>query len=76
VREVPVGAEGIRLGQLLKLADVVDTGGAARSLLADGRVRVNGAAETRRGAQLRPGDVVEVADQALTLVAAAGSAGG
>jgi ribosome-associated protein len=68
VREVTVGADGIRLGQLLKLADVVDTGGAARALLGDGRVRVNGAAESRRGAQLKAGDVVEVDGDALQLV--------
>jgi ribosome-associated protein len=68
VREVPVGEEGIRLGQLLKLADVVDTGGAARALLGTGRVTVNGVAESRRGARLRPGDVVDAAGEQLRLV--------
>jgi ribosome-associated protein len=71
VREVAIGVDGIRLGQLLKLADLVDTGGAARALLGAGRVRVNGAAETRRGAQLKPGDVVQVGDESLRIVAAA-----
>ena len=55
---VDVGADGIRLGQLLKLVGVVDTGGAARELLESGHVRVNGETESRRGRQLRPGDVV------------------
>ncbi|MGZ4617049.1 MAG: RNA-binding S4 domain-containing protein, partial [Actinomycetes bacterium] len=55
VQEISVGPEGIRLGQLLKLADLVDSGGEVRPLLAEGRVRVNGEVETRRGAQLRPG---------------------
>ncbi|WP_338068830.1 RNA-binding S4 domain-containing protein [Cellulomonas endophytica] len=50
----------IRLGQLLKLDGVVESGGDARALLADDAVRVNGEVETRRGRQLRPGDVVEV----------------
>jgi ribosome-associated protein len=68
VREVAVGEEGIRLGQLLKLADVVDTGGAARALLGAGRVTVNGVAESRRGARLRPGDVVDAAGEQLRLV--------
>lgn len=68
MREVPVGEEGIRLGQLLKLADVVDTGGAARALLGTGRVTVNGVAESRRGARLRPGDVVDAAGEQLRLV--------
>lgn len=58
VQQIEVGEAGIRLGQLLKLAGLVDSGGEAKTVLADGRVTVNGAAETRRGAQLHPGDVV------------------
>lgn len=60
--DVEVGAGGIRLGQLLKLTGLVDSGGAARALLAAGTVLVNGAVETRRGRQLGPGDLVEVVD--------------
>lgn len=55
-----MGEDGIRLGQLLKLAGLVESGGEAKSVLADGRVTVNGTVETRRGAQLRPGDVVHL----------------
>jgi ribosome-associated protein len=64
---VEVGADGIRLGQLLKLVGVVDTGGAARELLEGGDVRVNGEAESRRGRQLRPGDVVTAGGRELRL---------
>ena len=53
-----MGEAGIRLGQLLKLAGLVESGGEAKTLLAEGRVKVNGVVETRRGAQLHPGDVV------------------
>jgi ribosome-associated protein len=60
VPEVPVGDDGIRLGQFLKLADLVDAGSDAKPLLADGDVRVNGEVETRRGRRLAPGDVVVV----------------
>ena len=55
---IEVGEAGIRLGQLLKLASAVDSGGEVKMLLAEGRVTVNGAVETRRGAQLKPGDVI------------------
>ena len=55
-----MGDAGIRLGQLLKLAGLVETGGEAKVVLAEGRVTVNGAVETRRGAQLHPGDIVHV----------------
>ena len=57
-RDVPIRDESIRLGQFLKLADLVDTGGDAKPLLAAGEVRVNGEVETRRGRRLVAGDVV------------------
>jgi ribosome-associated protein len=57
---IEVGDAGIRLGQLLKLAGLVDSGGEAKQALLDGTVTVNGLVETRRGAQLRPGDVIHV----------------
>lgn len=63
IRDLPVGAQGIRLGQLLKLTGVADTGGGAKQLLSDGLVSVNGHPETRRGAQLSPGDIVSCGDQ-------------
>ena len=60
VPEVAIRDDGIRLGQFLKLADLVDTGADVKPLLADGDVRVNGEVETRRGRQLAPGDLVTV----------------
>jgi ribosome-associated protein len=53
--------DSIKLGQFLKLADLVDSGADAKGLLARGLVRVNGDVETRRGRQLAAGDVVECA---------------
>lgn len=58
---VPIRDGSIRLGQFLKLADLVDTGADAKGVLAEGLVRVNGDVETRRGRQLVAGDVVELA---------------
>ena len=58
---VPLRDESIRLGQFLKLADLVDTGADAKGLLSSGLVRVNGEVEARRGRQLVAGDVVECA---------------
>ena len=64
VREVPIRDESIRLGQFLKLADLVDTGSDAKPLLQQGLVFVNGELETRRGRQLVKGDVVSLGDAA------------
>jgi ribosome-associated protein len=58
--DVAIRDESIRLGQFLKLADLVETGAEAKPLVAEGAVQVNGEVETRRGRQLVKGDVVEV----------------
>ncbi|KXA65765.1 S4 domain protein [Cutibacterium avidum] len=57
----------IRLGQYLKFANLADTGGQARELIASGKVTVNGEAETRRGRQLHPGDEVTVTSGGQTV---------
>ena len=58
--DVPISDESIRLGQFLKLANLVETGADAKPAVQEGLVRVNGEVETRRGRQLRRGDVVEL----------------
>ena len=58
---------GITLGQALKAANLVGSGGEAKILVQTGEVRVNGEVETRRGRQLREGDVVEVGDERLEI---------
>jgi len=60
VDDVPIRDESIRLGQFLKLANLIDTGSDAKELMIQGLVSVNGEVETRRGRQLVPGDVVEL----------------
>lgn len=66
--EVPIRGNMIRLGQLLKLADVVSDGGEAKALLSEGLVSVNGELEDRRGRQLHPGDVVLAGEDELRIV--------
>lgn len=53
------------LGQALKAADLVGSGGEAKVVIQAGEVRVNGEVETRRGRKLEKGDVVEVGDERL-----------
>jgi ribosome-associated protein len=66
-QEIQITGDTIRLGQLLKLADVVDSGSDAKPLLAAGSVSVNGAVEERRGRQLHPGDVISVEGRELLI---------
>ena len=58
---------GITLGQALKAANLVGSGGEAKVLIQTGEVLVNGEVETRRGRQLREGDVVEVGEERLEI---------
>lgn len=66
--EIPIRGEAIRLGQLLKLAGVIDSGSEARALLATEPALVNGQPEPRRGRQLRPGDRVQLLEHDLLVV--------
>ena len=61
--EIPIRDETIRLGQLLKLAGVGDDGAQARELIENGEV------DTRRGRQVRPGDVVTFEAETLNVTA-------
>jgi ribosome-associated protein len=65
MRDVEIRGYVIRLGQLLKLAGLADSGTDAKAMLAEGLVTVNGEREERRGRQLHPGDVVVVGDESV-----------
>lgn len=57
---VTIHTEFIKLGQLLKLANLVGQGSDAKLLITNGEVFVNGQVELQRGKKIHPGDVVEV----------------
>ncbi len=63
MRDVEIRGDMIRLGQLLKLAGMVGSGGEVKALVAGGDVTVNGEPEARRGRQLHAGDVIAVAGE-------------
>ncbi|HST55057.1 MAG TPA: RNA-binding S4 domain-containing protein [Solirubrobacteraceae bacterium] len=68
-QEIPIRGDMIRLGQLLKLADVVDSGSEVKAFLAAEPVLVNGERDARRGRQLHPGDSVRVGKHDLRVIA-------
>lgn len=68
--EVPIRDDSIRLGQLLKLAGLVDDGATAREAIERGLVAVNGEVDTRRGRQVHPGDVVTVQGETVRVTVA------
>jgi len=62
---VEIREESIRLGQLLKLADLVDNGAEVKPLLMKGMVFVNGEMEIRRGRTLLKGDIVTLGEDSV-----------
>ena len=68
MREIHIRGDMIRLGQLLKLADIAGGGGDIKAILEDG-VLVNGQPEARRGRQLHDSDQVDAVGETLRVVA-------
>ncbi|MEW1806946.1 RNA-binding S4 domain-containing protein [Pseudarthrobacter sp. NPDC080039] len=69
IDDVPIRDSMIRLGQLLKLANLVEDGVEAAELIRNGLVNVNGEIDDRRGRQLHNGDTVTVNGQTVRVVA-------
>ncbi|MHB1115343.1 RNA-binding S4 domain-containing protein [Sideroxydans sp.] len=61
--------EFIALNDLLKLTGVSDSGGAAKALVADGAVSVDGQVESRKTAKIRAGQVVALTGVRIRVVA-------
>ena len=70
MREIQIreGEEFIKLGQLLKKADMVSSGVDAKLLIQDGEVLVNGETEVRRGRKLYDGDEVTFSGETVKII--------
>ncbi|AQQ14082.1 ribosome-associated protein [Corynebacterium glaucum] len=66
--EVPIAGESIKLGQFLKLANLAESGGHAKELIAEGEVQVDGEVVSSRGFSLGDGARVTVGDTSATVV--------
>ena len=60
VEIVKINSEFITLGQLLKLENIVESGGMAKTFLADYKILINEQQDQRRGRKLYSGDVVQI----------------
>ena len=67
MENIIITTEFIKLQDLLKFANVVSTGGEAKIIIQEGEVKVNGEVCTMRGKKIRPGDVVDLGGQLLTV---------
>ena len=66
---IQISDDYIKLGQALKLANLVSSGVEAKIVIQDGLVKVNGEVDTRRGRKLYPQDVFEFEGQQATVLA-------
>ena len=67
MKTITITTEFIKLQDLLKFANLVETGGEAKELIQGGEVQGNGETCTMRGKKIRPGDVVAFDGQKLTV---------
>ena len=65
--EITITTEFIKLQDLLKLANLVGTGGEAKIVIQEGEVSVNGEVCTMRGKKIRPGDTIVYNGEELTV---------
>ena len=61
--EIVINTDYITLGQFLKLADIIQSGGEAKSFLAQNQVEIDGISDSRRGRKLRGGEVIQILGQ-------------
>ena len=67
MENIIITTEFIKLQDLLKFANLVSTGGEAKIIIQEGEGKVNGEVCTMRGKKIRPGDLVELGGQQLTV---------
>ena len=70
MEKTEIRTEFIKLDSLLKFSGLTGTGGEAKFVIEEGRVKVNGEVCTQRGKKVRPGDTVEFAGTQLQITKA------
>lgn len=66
--KIAINTEFIRLDSLLKFAGLTETGGNAKLIIAEERIKVNGEICSQRGKKIRSGDTVEIDELGIKLV--------
>jgi ribosome-associated protein len=68
IRVVEIGEESIELYKILKFENMVQTGGEAKFVIAEGLVRVNGEVETRKSKKILSGDIIEFQEEKILII--------
>lgn len=59
MEEITINTETINLDQFLKWAEIVTTGGQAKQIIQEGKIKVNQEVEKQRSSSLNDGDIIE-----------------
>lgn len=65
--KIKINTDFIKLDSLLKYAGITETGGIAKEVIAEERIKVNGEVCTARGKKIRPGDLIDIDELSLRL---------
>jgi len=68
MKKIKICDDFIKLGQLLKLAGLVSSGVEAKIVIQEGKVKINGEIDTRRGKKVYPQDIIEYKGQQVTVI--------
>ena len=68
MRVVEIEEEPIELYKILKFESMVQSGGEAKFVIAEGLVRVNGEVETRKSKKIIAGDIIEFGEEKIQIV--------
>lgn len=60
IKEIKIRDEFITLGQFIKVADLISSGGEAKFFLLNNEVKINEELDSRRGRKLHKGDIVMI----------------
>ena len=68
MRVVEIEEEPIELYKILKFESMVQSGGEAKFVIAEGLVRVNGEVETRKSKKIFSGDIIEFEEEKIRII--------
>ena len=68
MEEILINTPYVTLGQFLKLADIIRSGGEAKLYLANKKVLINDEEDNRRGRKLKDGDIIEIKEKTYRII--------
>jgi len=67
MEKIAISTEYIKLDQFLKWTSITSSGAEAKTLISEGKFKVNGEQVLQRGKKLRKGDIIEFEEKAFQI---------